>query len=104
MHVRGVAGQQDASVAVSGSLTRHIREPGDPGGTVDPVVGPVYGDEPLAEIAQGGLARVSNVRFGQHHAHRSTLLVDHLAALDLVRHLANGMRAGGSSADARVRL
>jgi hypothetical protein len=56
MHVRGVAGQQDASVAVSGGLTRHVGEPGDPGGTVDPVIGPVNGDERLADIAQGGFA------------------------------------------------
>src|SRR6267142_3044100 len=104
MHVRRVAGQQDPSVAVSGGLPRHIAEPADPGGTVNPIVGSVDGDESLAEITQGGLARVSNVRFGQHHPHRSTLLVDHLAALDLVLHLSNGMHAGGSSADARFRL
>ena len=57
MHVRGVAGQQDASVAVGRGLPGHIGEPGDPGGTVDPVIGPVDGDERLAEIAQGGFAR-----------------------------------------------
>ena len=45
MHMRGVAGQEDASVTVSGSLTRHVSEPGDPSGTVDPVVGPIDGDE-----------------------------------------------------------
>jgi len=27
MYVRGVAGEQDALVAVSGSLTRHVGEP-----------------------------------------------------------------------------
>ena len=57
MHVCGVAGQQDPSVAVGRGLPGHIGEPGDPGGTVDPVIGPVYGDERLAEIAQGGFAR-----------------------------------------------
>ncbi len=57
MHVRGVAGQQDPSVAVGRGLPSHVGEPGDPGGTVDPVVGPVDGDERLAEIAQGGFAR-----------------------------------------------
>ena len=31
MHVRGVAGQQDAPVAVSGGLPRHVGEPRDPG-------------------------------------------------------------------------
>ena len=57
----GVAGQQDPPVAVGRGLPGHIGEPGDPGGTVDPVVGPVDGDEPLAEIAQGGFARGSDV-------------------------------------------
>ena len=56
MHVRGVAGQQHPPLAVGRGLPGHIGEPGDPGGTVDPVVGPVDGDERLAEIAQGGLA------------------------------------------------
>ena len=61
MHVCGVAGQQDPSVAVGRGLPSHIGEPGDPGGTVDPVIGPVYGDERLAEIAQGGFGRGSDV-------------------------------------------
>jgi hypothetical protein len=61
MHVRGVAGQQHPSLAVGRGLPGHVGEPGDPGGTVDPVVGPVDGDERLAEIAQGGLARGSDV-------------------------------------------
>ena len=61
MHVRGVAGQQDPSVAVGRGLPRHVGEPGDPGGTVDPVIGPVDGDERLAEIAQGGFAGGSDV-------------------------------------------
>ena len=60
---------------------------GDPGGTVDPVVGPVDGDERLAEIAQGGFGRGSDVRFGHHDPHRSPVLVDHLAVADLVLHL-----------------
>ena len=70
MHVRGVAGQQDPSVAVGRGLPGHIGEPGDPGGTVDPVVGPVDGDERLAEIAQGGFARGSDVLFGHHDPYR----------------------------------
>ena len=45
MHVRRVAGQQDPSLAVGRGLPSHVGEPGDPGGTVDPVVGPVDGDE-----------------------------------------------------------
>ncbi len=47
MHVCGVAGQQHPSIAVGRRLPSHIGEPGDRGGTVDPVVGPVYGDERL---------------------------------------------------------
>ena len=55
MDVRRVAGEQDASLAVGSGLARHVGEPGDPGGTVDPVVGAVDGDEALAQVAQGGL-------------------------------------------------
>jgi hypothetical protein len=51
MHVCGVAGQQDPSVAAGRGLPRHIGKSGDPGGRVDPVIGPLYGDERLAEIA-----------------------------------------------------
>ena len=59
MHVRRVAGQQHASVAVGRGLPRHVGEPGDPGRVVDPEVGAVDGDERLAQIAQGGLAAVA---------------------------------------------
>ena len=52
MHVRGVAGQQNPSVAICSGLASHVGEPGDRGGTVDPVIGPVYGDERLADIVQ----------------------------------------------------
>jgi hypothetical protein len=65
MHVRRVAGQQDASVAIGRGLPRHVGEPGDPGGTVDPVIGPVDGDERLAEIAQRWFAGGSDLPFGQ---------------------------------------
>ena len=99
MHVRRVAGQQDPSVAVGGGLPGHVGEPGDPGRTVDPEVGPVDGDQALAEIAQGGFAR-SDMRLGQHDPHRPAFLVDHLAALDLVLHLADGMDARGSATNA----
>ncbi len=71
---------------------------------MDPVVGPVDGDEALAEIAQGGFARGSDVRFGHHDPHRPPILVDHLAVADLVLHLAQGMDARGSAADAQFRL
>jgi hypothetical protein len=77
MHVRGVARQQDASVAVGGSLTRHVGESGDPSGTMDPVVGPVDGDERIADITQSGVAIESQLRFGQHDPGRSATL--HLA-------------------------
>ena len=65
---------------------------------MDPVVGPVDGDERLAEIAQGGFARRSDVLFGHHDPHR----VDHLPS-DLV-HPAEGMDAEGVAADAPLRL
>src|SRR3984893_2526664 len=64
MHVCGVAGQQDPSVAVGRGLSSHVGEPGDPGGRVDAVVGPTYGDERLAEIAQGGFGRALYVHSG----------------------------------------
>ena len=44
VHVGGVAGQQDTSLAVGRGLTGHVGEPGDPDRAVDPVVGPVHGD------------------------------------------------------------
>ena len=59
MHVRGVAGQQDPSVAIGSGLASQVGEPGDRGGTVDPVIGPVYGDERLADIASALVRRRS---------------------------------------------
>ena len=90
-------------VAVGRGLPRRVGEPGDQSGTVDPVVGPVDGDETLAEIAQRGLAR-ADLGLGQHDPDRSPFLVDHLAVLDLVLDLAQGMRARGRAADAQLRL
>ena len=40
---------------------------------MDPVIGPIYGDERLAEIAQAGFAGVSDVLFGHVDPHRSIL-------------------------------
>ena len=73
MHVRGVAGEQHASLAVGRRLPRHIGEPGNRGRTVDPVIGPVDGDERLAEIAQGGFGGLSDVLFGHEDADRSVI-------------------------------
>ena len=73
MDVRGIAGQQHPSVAVRRRLPGHIGESGDPGGTVDPVVGPVHGDERLAEIAQGGFAGAVKLLFGHQDPHRPIL-------------------------------
>ena len=77
MHVGGVAGQQDPSVAVGRSLARHVGEAGDPGGTMDPVIGPVDGDERLADIAQRGFAVEPQRLLGQHDSGRRAIL--HLA-------------------------
>jgi hypothetical protein len=104
MHVRRVAGQQDPSVSVGRGLPGHIGEPGDPGGTVDPVIGPVYGDERLADVAQGGFAGGSDVRFGHHDPYRPAILVDHLAVADLVLHPTERVDAEGVVADTQVRL
>src|SRR5207244_2974071 len=104
MDVRRVAGQQDPSVAVGRGLPGHIGEPGDPGGTVDPVVGPVYGDERLAEIAQSGFARGSEVRFGHHDPYRPAIRVDHLAVAHLVFQSTDAMDADGVVTDAQFRL
>jgi hypothetical protein len=41
---------------------------------VDPVVGPVDGDERLAEIVQGRLAGGSHLSFGQHDSHPPRIL------------------------------
>ena len=69
-------------------------EPGDPGGTVDPVIGPVYGDERLAEIAQGGFGR------WVRRAVRSLRPAPALPSLQP----AEGMDAEGVAADATFRL
>jgi hypothetical protein len=45
--VRGVAGEQDPPAAIGGGLSCRIGEPGKPSGTVNPIVGPVHGDECL---------------------------------------------------------
>jgi hypothetical protein len=46
---------------------------------VDPVIGPVYGDERLADIAQGGFAVGSQLRFGQHDPGGRPPAILHLA-------------------------
>ncbi len=74
MHVCGVAGQQDPSFAVGCGLVSHIGEAGDPGGAVDPVIGPVYGDERLTEIPQAAFGGGSWLPLGQHHPHPPLIL------------------------------
>jgi hypothetical protein len=104
VYVCGVACQQDPPLAVGRRLPGHIGEPGEEGGTVYPVIGPVDGDEPLAEIAQGGFGRGSDVLFGHHDPYRTPLPVDDLAVADLVLQLAEGMAAHGVVADAQFRF
>ena len=43
-------------------------------GLVDPVIGPVHGDERLAEIAQGGFAGPVEALFGHEDPHRPAIL------------------------------
>ncbi len=93
VHVRGVAGQEDASHAIGRGLPGHVGEPGDPRGVVDPEVGAVHGDERLAELAQGGLAAGPGLLLGRDHAERLPVL-----------HLVEAVDAGGVVTDARRRL
>ncbi len=104
VHVRGVAGQQDTSLAVGRGLTGHVGEPGDPDRTVHPVVGPIDGDDRLAEIAQGGFAGGSDVLVGHHDPDRSVVGVDDLAVADLVLDPAEAVDAAGVLAGAQLRL
>jgi hypothetical protein len=71
---------------------------------MDPVICPAYGDERLAEIAQGGFGRGSDVLFGHHDPHRPPIHVDNLAVADLVLQPAEGMDAKGIAVDAPFRL
>ena len=71
---------------------------------MDPVIGPIDGDQPFAEIAQGGFGRGSDVLFGQHDPYRPALREDDLAVADLVLHPAEAMAAEGVVADAQFRL
>jgi hypothetical protein len=71
---------------------------------VDPVIGPVDGDESFAEISQSGFAGGSDLPFGHHHPCRSAIQIDHLAIADLVFQLAEAMDANGIAVDAPCRL
>src|SRR5205823_5334510 len=90
--------------AVCRGLPSHVGEPGDPGGTVDPVVGTPYGDERLAQLAHSGVTGGVEVLFGHHDPYRPPIHVDHLAVADLVLQPAEGMDAEGVAADAQFRL
>src|SRR5690348_9980997 len=103
MHVRRVASKQHTLIAIRCRLPSHVGEPADKSGTVDSVVGPINGDKAFAEIAQCGFV-CSDMRLGQHHPDLSPFSVEYLPVLDLVLDLANGVSAGGSTTDARVRL
>ena len=71
VHMGGIAGEQDAAIAVGGGLARHVGEAGDPGGIADPEIRAVGGGERSAEIAQGGLAGGCRLPFHQHHSRLS---------------------------------
>jgi hypothetical protein len=92
MHVRRVAGEEDASCAVGRRLTGHVREPRDPRGIVDPEVGAVDRDQRLAQIAQSRLAARPDPLLGDD--------APHLAVL----HRLEGVDAGGVVAKSPRRL
>ncbi len=74
MHMRRVAGEQDASRVVVGGVAGHVGEPRDPRGIVDPEVGAEHRDQRLAEIAQGGFAARSDLLLSHDDAHRLPVL------------------------------
>ena len=76
MHMRGIARDQRASLAVGLRLPRGISEPGNRGGRVDSVVGPVNRDERRAKIAKSGLGGLSNLLFGHEHADRPVIRME----------------------------
>lgn len=90
MHMRGVTSEQDAFVPVGSRLPSHIGEAGDPGRTMNPIIGSVDGDQRFTDIAQSRFAR-SDALFDQHDA-RSML------------QLADCMRTNGIVAEAPWRL
>jgi len=65
MHLCGVPGQQQTAVAVGGGLSRHVGEPGDPGGAAEPEVRSVHGDECLAKLVHGRVAGVFDGSFSE---------------------------------------
>jgi hypothetical protein len=77
MHVRRVASQEHATVAVGGRLTGHVGKPRDPGRVANTVVRPVHSAERLAQIAQIRLVAFAHVPLADHDAH--TLPVFQLA-------------------------
>ena len=90
MHVRRVAGQEHASLAVGRRLPGHVGEPREPRDVVNAEVGPVDGDERLAKLVQRRLVALPDVRLDQHDAHA-------LAVLEL----ADAVDALVATADAR---
>ena len=74
MHVRRVAGQEHASVPIGRGLPGHIGKPGDIGGAAETIVRPVDSEECLADVAQGRLVALDDVRLIQHDARALTVL------------------------------
>ena len=89
MHVRRIAGQEHASRSVRRRLPRRIAEPREPRDVVNAEVGAVDGDERLAQIVEGRLVALPDLRLDQHDAHA-------LAVLEL----ADGIDALVTAADA----
>src|SRR5579862_4598261 len=69
MHVRGIAGQEDPSVAIARGLASHVCEPRHPDRTVNAVVGPAYGDELFTDVAQRGLTGSADLSLSHDESH-----------------------------------
>src|SRR5690348_9799729 len=65
MHVCSIARQKDAPLAIRRGLPGVVGKTGSPAQAVHAVVRSVGGDECLADVAQGGLAGVLDLAFGQ---------------------------------------
>src|SRR5262249_54850935 len=74
MYVCGVAGKQHSSLAVGCRLPCNISESRNRYRTVNPVIGPVYRDERLAEIIKCRFAGVAEVLLGHEKPDQAAIV------------------------------